>query len=279
MFVHKSGHLKLRAIQAWWPENLEAVRPLLNQAPVVMLWQCPEPLVTTFRPWTFRSQPFFSPLIDLSRSEEELWQKLEAKSCRYEIRKAQKLDCVVGLNEEVEAARLLINSSIRRLRYREELGPAQWHELLADHDIFMCRWQGIPVAAHVMLRDFPGRARLLLSGSEDRSNERLRGVIGPANRLLHWHEIQHYKAKGVRFYDFGGCDLHKDSPEYPITQFKLSFGGEVVTEPILYLAKNPGVRAALKGVGAARSLARKIPWPKAWLQAVRSSPKLKSLFR
>lgn len=279
MFVHNSAHLKFKALQVWWPESVEAVRPLLARAPVVMLWQCPESLAPAFRPWTFRTQPFQTPLVDLTQSEESLWQQLEAKSCRYEIRKAQKLECVAAREEDTEAARVLINASIARLRYRQPFTPEHWRASLPGHDIFVCRWQGQPVAAHMMLCDLPGRVRLELSGSEDRANEKFRGVIGPANRLLHWHEMLHYRRAGVRHYDFGGCDLRKDSHEYPITQFKLSFGGQVVSEPILYLAADAGLRTALKGVVALRTLARRIPWPHSWLQTVRTSRRFGSLFR
>ncbi len=279
MFVHKTKYLRLDAMQVWWPPSVQDVRPILDQAPVLMLWQCPERLVRDFHPWVFRTRPFHTPLINLTRSEDELWQSLEPKSCRYEIRKAQKLDLVVSLNDDREAARLLINDSIRRLRYRDQMDETQWQALLPDHDIFLCRWQGTPVAAHVLLRDFPGRARLLLSGCEDRTNERFRGIVGPANRLLHWHELQNYKARAFHFYDFGGCVAPEASAPSSISQFKMSFGGEIIAEPNLYLAKNPGLRTALKGMGAARSALRRIPWPEAWLQALRTRPKLGALFR
>ncbi len=207
MFVHDSRHLRFNAVQAWWPQGVAEVLPFLNQAPVVILWQCPAALAPEFRPWVFQQRPFHTPLIDLRQAEEALWQKLEPKSCRYEIRKAQKMDCVLSCNEETEAGRLLINDSIRRLRYRAELSEKQWH------------------------------------------------------------------------YDFGGCDLDKESETYPVTQFKLSFGGQVVEEPILYLARNPALRAILRGQGAARRALRRIPWPESWLKAARTMPKLGSWFR
>jgi hypothetical protein len=279
MFVHKSKYLKFEALQAWYPPSVKDVDPLLDQAPVVMLWQCPEALAQEFRPWIFRSKPFHTPLIDLTCTEEDLWQKLEAKSCRYEIRKAQKMDCVISVNEDQEAARILINDSIRRGKYRDELSETAWQALLPDHDIFMCRWQGSPVVVHVLLRDFPGRARLLLSGTEDRSHERFRGILGPANRLLHWQELLAYKAKGFSFYDFGGCVLDKEASEYSITQFKLSFGAEIKTEPHLYLAKAPSLRAFLKLGAFVRSTLRKLPWPEAWIRTLKTKPQLGDLFR
>jgi hypothetical protein len=279
MFVHKGTYFGKNMIVAWGPQSVQDVAPFLDQAPVVMLWQCPAPVARELDPWVFRRMPFRTPLIDLSPDEDQLWQKLEPKSCRYEIRKAQKADCAISLNEKGDAARLLINDSIRRLRYRAELGESEWQALLPSHDIFLCRWQTIPMAAHVILRDHPRRARLLLSGGEDRNNERFRAIVGPCNRLLHWHELRHYKAEGFRAYDFGGCDLDKKSPHYSNSQFKLSFGGEVVEEPVLYLAKNPALRAILRARSAAQNALRKVPWPEAWLEAVRTRPKLTSLFR
>lgn len=280
MFVHSSQYLQWPALQVWWPERVAAIEPLLTQTPVVMLWQCPEALVEEFQPWLFRRRGFQTPLVELGHSEEELWQNLEPKSCRYEVRKAQKWDCVITLNEETDVGRLLLNDSIRRLQYRTELSVTQWQELRADHDIFICRWQGTPVAVHVLLRDFPGRARLLLSGSEDRTQEQFRAAVGPANRLLHWHELQHYRKQGFRFYDFGGCSFaDKSSPEYAISQFKMSFGGTVVTEPMLYLAGNPALRLALQGLAGTREALQEIPWPESWLQRLRQMPKLGRWFR
>ena len=164
MFVHKGTYFGKDLIVAWGPQSAQDVAPFLDQAPVVMLWQCPASLARELDHWVFRRMPFRTPLIDLSPDEDQLWQKLEPKSCRYEIRKAQKADCAISLNEKGDAARLLINNSIRRLRYRAELGESEWQALLPAHDIFLCRWQTIPMAAHVILRDHPRRARLLLSG-------------------------------------------------------------------------------------------------------------------
>ncbi|MEI6561021.1 MAG: GNAT family N-acetyltransferase [Verrucomicrobiota bacterium] len=252
---------------------------LLDKAHVVILWQTPQAVIEEVQPYLFRTRSFFTPLIDLALPEDQLWQALEPKSCRYEIRKAQKMECTVLRNEETDVARDLINESIRRLRYRAELGEEEWNALLPNHDIFLCKWQGTPVAAHVMLLDRPHRARLLLSGSADRSDPNLRNVVGPANRLLHWSELQAYKAEGMEVYDFGGCDTDKKSPEYSITQFKLSFGAKVVEEPMLFLAGNPSLRLLLRCHSGIRAALKSVPWPKRWKEMVRTHPRIASLFR
>ena len=94
-----------------------------------------------------------------------------------------------------------------------------------------------------------------------------------------WQELRHYQAAGYRYYDFGGCELDKAAVDYAITQFKLSFGGDVVSEPMLFLAKNPAVRALFRAMGASQRVVRKIPWPERWLQIVRTHPRLANLFR
>jgi hypothetical protein len=276
MLVHNTRYLKLEALVVWWPETTQEVIGFLDRAPVVILWQCPESLAAECRRWVFRRRPFFSPLIDLGRTEEELWHRLEPKSCRYEIRKAQKMECVILRNEETESARALLNDSIRRQSYRPELGQSEWDGLLPTHDVFLCKWEGMPLVVHLLMRDFPGRARLVLSGSVDRNDPRFHKVVGPLNRLLHWHELLRYKAEGFGQYDFGGSPIDKNSPQYSITQFKLSFGAEIATQPHLYLAKKPALRGFLRGIGWLQGGLRIIPWPKTWLAFARAN--LKSAF-
>mgnify|MGYP001386872042 CR=1 FL=1 len=268
MFTQNTRYLRLNAILVWYPANAGEVTACLERAPVVVLWQCPEVLARELRPWVFHTRPFQTPLIDLALTEEQLWQGMD-QLCRRQLRKAEKLEYVISCNEDTEAARLLLNDSIRRLRYRSELGEAEWRALLPQHDIFLCRRQDTPLAVHVVLHDCPSRARFLLGGSADRKDERFRNFVGPANRWLHWHELRYYKTAGFRFYDFGGIELDQSLAE-PIPQFKLSFGGQVVAEPMVYLAKNPALRAAFRGISAARNVARKLPWPQAWLNALRA---------
>ncbi len=138
---------------------------------------------------------------------------MDRESCRPRIRKAERLGCAVSLNQDFDQARALINETIRRLRYRDEVGDAEWQDMLPTHDILVCKCQELPQVAHALLRDFPGRIRQLMSGSADRNDPRFRDTVSPANRFLHWHEIKYYKAAGYRFYDLGGIQLGKSSSE------------------------------------------------------------------
>jgi hypothetical protein len=279
LVYRKHKYLNWDAMTVWWPESAQVVRRFLDEASVVILWQCPESFLPELRPWIFHKRQFHTPLINLSRPQEQLWQDCDPKSCRYEIRKAQKLDCAISCNEDPEAARLLLNDSIRRLHYTTEITPTRWQGMLPQHDVFLCRHQRVPLAAHVILRDPPKRARLLMSGTVDRHDARFRNSVGPCNRLLHWHELCHYQSQGFSTYDFGGCDLDKQAAAWPISQFKLSFGGEITPEPMLYLTRKPALRSGLRLFCAARSALRAIPLPEGLIRAIKARPRLSSFLR
>lgn len=70
--------------------------------------------------------------------------------------------------------------------------------------------------------------RLLHSCSEFRAADKnIRNLIGRANKRLHWEDIIMFKAKGVKYYDWGGVASF-DNPN-GIDNFKMSFGNERVS--------------------------------------------------
>lgn len=267
-----------RSVQAWWPETIEQVQQLINAYPIVMLWQCPDSLKQSVKQWSFRSKLFTTPVIQLSKCSDDIWTGMNQKSCRSEIRKAERLEFVITSNNGRYDSLDLLNESIRRIGYRSELTRKEWDSLLETHDVHTVRFEDTPVATHVIMRHHPYRARLLLSACQDRNNESFRKLIGPANRLLHWHEIQHYQNLGYDIYDFGGCDLDPQHPEYLITKFKLSFGTEILHEHIVYLTADSVLRRQLKFATRIRECLRSIPWPSPMLRYVRKSRNLSSIF-
>jgi len=58
------------------------------------------------------------------------------------------------------------------------------------------------------------------------------------NRFLHWHEICAYREERFATYDLGGI---KEDKTNGITQFKMSFGGEVSKEHTYLCAGIPWV--------------------------------------
>ena len=253
MLTRRDKFLGLESLLVGWPAASPPVLELLSQVAVIKVLQCSATVANELLPYAFHRKSFTTSLLDLSLGEAALWQGLDPKSCRYEIRKAQKLDCVIRHNEETDAAFGLLRAFIDRNQYRAALSPADWEGLLPNHDVFLAKTAGEPIAVHVLLADPPHRARLLLSATVDRNDPRFKNVVGPVNRLLHWHEILYYQRQAVACYDFGGCDLDERSPLYPIARFKLSFGGPTVQEDTLYLAGNRLLRLALRSGRKLRS--------------------------
>ena len=97
-----------------------------------------------------------------------------------------------------------------------------------------------PLCYHAIIGDGV-RAIALYSSSHYRlpSGEDKRNLIGQANRYLHWSEIKYFKERGFSIYDFGGLSLNvKDEALYNIDNFKMSFGGEVVSLYTYYITNS-----------------------------------------
>jgi hypothetical protein len=180
--------------------------------------------------------------IDLSGTLETL-SKGVAKNTRYEIRQAEKLGDRIRIErngpEVTDKFLALFNDFVRSKPEVAAINHSMLRRYEAHADIFMAYLDGNPVCGHVLLRDVEiGRARLLYSASrrfDDRETARLSGTL---NRFLHWHEICAYREERFSAYDLGGI---KEGKADGITQFKMSFGGDVVKEHTYLCAGIPWV--------------------------------------
>jgi hypothetical protein len=180
--------------------------------------------------------------IDLSGTLEAL-SKGVAKNTRYEIRQAEKLGDRIRIErngpEVTDKFLALFNDFVRSKPEVAAINHSMLRRYEAHADIFMAYLDGNPVCGHVLLRDVEiGRARLLYSASrrfDDRETARLSGTL---NRFLHWHEICAYREERFSAYDLGGI---KEDKADGITQFKMSFGGDVVKEHTYLCAGIPWV--------------------------------------
>jgi hypothetical protein len=213
-------------------------------------------------------------LVDLSRSKEEMWAGLKRKSCRADIKKAAKQDPEIILNDQTDAAFRLVNDHIARKRYRSALRQGEWERVLSHGDLFSIRWQERLICTHAVLVDPTGRVRLIMAAEVKPLDEAVRGMVGPMNRLLHWHELNYYKDRGCRYYDFGGLILDESSPAYNVSRFKLSFGGEPIVENVMQLWRGPAARRVLRelaGRDGARGALKAFVQAGARLQSVRET--------
>lgn len=182
-------------------------------------------------------EAFHTIAIDLCQDQDQIFGAID-KDTRYEIRRAEKSDqlSIQLLNDpldylkefcnfynEFAAAKGLQQIALARLTQMTNAG----HFVLSRVDLeqHSLVWHAYYCVA--------GRARLLYSASQFRGKESgLRGLIGRANRYLHWRDILEFKMAGYRIYDLGGWnpDGAEDVEKQRINSFKEGFGGRRVVE-------------------------------------------------
>ena len=258
MLLLDSRFHRISALDVWWPSSADAVTALVSRAPVITVMQCTGHIADALSSLTFRRRPFFTTLVDLSLPEATLWSRLDQKSCRTEINRGGRLGAVIWLNEHLEDSLRLVNGFISRSGYRRTITAEEWKRTLLHSDVFVIQHQGRPVATHVVRVDGVDRARVLIGATVERGADLPGGVIGALNRYLLWHEIGHYRSRGVRYFDFGGVTLDRASALYSIARFKLSFGGDVVEEHVVGLTRGSALRLSLRI--AARTKAQLSRW-------------------
>ncbi len=181
---------------------------------------------------------FNTTVIDLTQSEKEIWKAFDPKSCKYEIRKIQKMadkgeDVKIAENTDIARYIEIANSYIQVKKYLKPLRSWQLEKYMEKGcgDLINIYYNGQLVGGNFYIKDGLSRVRLLYSFNDRFSDETLRKLSGAFMRYLHWRTmIEMYKQQGFRWYDMGGINLDKDSPAYGITQFKQSFGGFLLKE-------------------------------------------------
>jgi hypothetical protein len=180
----------------------------------------------------FRRRAKFTQLIDVEKSDEELLADLGA-STRNEVRRAAKdgVSMEVGASPEEFIAfydQFAVGKGLPRLSAKEI--NSYWPHLLVTKAVF----EGEILVMHSSLLDIEGkRGASLHSASVFRNLEdsTKRRVVGRANRFLHYQDFMKCRDRGMRIYDMGGCSPNTTDVELArITEFKQSFGGELVEE-------------------------------------------------
>lgn len=197
---------------------------------------------------------FRTTVIDLSLSDEQLLKNCDPKSCRYEIRKIQKLvdrdeNVKIKRNSDMEQFMRIANDYIKIRKYSKPLKSWLLQQYIHQQkgDLINIYHNEQLIGGNFYIKDHPDRVRLLYSFNDRFADKEMRRKSGAFMRYLHWHAIKEvYKPQGYRWYDFGGVDLEKDSPLYGITQFKLSFGGTLREEYDYIFATNPLISSIYK---------------------------------
>jgi peptidoglycan pentaglycine glycine transferase (the first glycine) len=180
-------------------------------------------------------------VVDLSLSEEELLDKMSAKSkkgktTRYNINLARRKGIEVSEREDFELAFDTLFGWMKELEEAKEgftnrRSREYLHEMMrrmraagSGHFLF-ASYEGTPLSGAFVLTF--GRKLWFMHGASGKEKRKLQG-----NYLLQWEVMRWAKQRGVTHCDFGGApkpgDRYEDNPYYGVYRFKLGFGGDVV---------------------------------------------------
>jgi hypothetical protein len=178
------------------------------------------------------AEKFVTLLLNLQESEEEI-RKHFKKNNKYEINRAQKKDNLAisiyfdEITDEILGQYFESYNDFARERNFTLMSYPVLKYYVAENkfalsNISNSKGQILIWHSYIVGKN---RVRLRTSNSINISNED-KGLIGRANRLLHWKDIQFFKNREFDLYDFGGWYPGKDDQKKSgINAFKESFGG------------------------------------------------------
>lgn len=194
----------------------------------------------------FRSRPvpgaqsrnFYTLLIDLSRTEEQLRAQLSDDTA-YKIRRARDRDKIICEQCDVHDPAVLdrfeqVYTVFAAMKQLPALNRARLESLARAGvlDLSVAKDpQGNALVYHANYCDGRRATQLELpSLYRALPDSAARNFSGRANRYLTWSNILRYKAQGLKFFDFGGWHLGTDPEMLSINDFKRGFGGQVARE-------------------------------------------------
>ncbi|MGD0784735.1 MAG: hypothetical protein ABR969_02865 [Sedimentisphaerales bacterium] len=203
-----------------------------------------------------KSYKSMTSIINLGCSQEELWQNLDPKSCRYEIRKVLKMldegqNLQVKDESDIEKFLVLANNYIIEKGYSNPLTLNHFTRYLDYNcgELLTVYYENKLLVGNFYIKDYPSRVRLLYSFNNRFEDKNIQQLSGAFTRYLHWYAmIERYKKQGFHSYDMGGVDLAPDAPTHGISKFKLSFGGKVVEEDNYVFVRNRLIEKAYKAL-------------------------------
>ena len=171
-------------------------------------------------------------IIDLTKSEDELWQGIRKKYSRKPIEDGYKAGVVVKQDEEFgEFERIYKSFRKQKNIIADDLS------IFSQGMLFSAYYKNKMIAGHIFVGDGKYMRSLVAASNRfDFEKGKDRRMVGAANRILFWEAIKHAKERGYESFDLGGITSPNESGEYDsLAEFKMSFGGEL--RPCFYYFK------------------------------------------
>lgn len=215
-FLAKSGSFYSRK-QVWFYDGISAVELANN----TIFFQS-KPLKGV--PTVYNNK-YETSVIDLSQSNEDIFQNIKRSTTKNEIRKAEKMGMTTVFYDQPSAEEVALYFETYQ-SFCEALGLVKTDrdtvQSIVDSNHFCIAhvlFEGQVISSHTYIFD-EERFRLLNSYYSMEFQDLKERAFG--NKLLHLNAIYYAKALGLKLYDLGGIDM-ENVPG--ISKFKLSFGG------------------------------------------------------
>ncbi|MBI5873360.1 MAG: hypothetical protein HZB36_04365 [Candidatus Omnitrophica bacterium] len=165
--------------------------------------------------------------IDLTQPLETIWKKMDEKSCRYSIKRAEREGILV--RQAVFKDYKKFYDLVKHFNRQKKLpspGPRDIGLWQKHGTLFIAQSQGNMLAGNLYFAD-DNSIRWIVGASKRFEAGINVSSIGWANSLLIWEAIKYAKQKGIKEFDLGGCYVGQDknNPRYSITLFKEKFAG------------------------------------------------------
>ena len=186
----------------------------------------------------FQKSEFTTQIIDLSKDIDSIWKNMHAKSCRYKINRSIREGVEIRKSDDFHGFYIMYLSFIKS-KSLEEIGYSL--DRLKKYGVLYTAYYNKELIAGQIYIQSADSSYLLLAGSTRLTNTKaIKKIIGFANKHILWEAIKDAKKQGIREFDFGGIykGENPDPERDRINNFKLSFGGDIVTKYIYYRPYN-----------------------------------------
>jgi len=205
----------------------------LGSAKIIRLWQTEADLLDA--PFVVERHIFRTSWVDLSKSLDSVFKEM-SRTSRNEIHQAEKkfqgrLNISSNGGPAATKQFLSLYNKFARLKGQQfPLSSRRLSEYLRVGELWLLTLDNQLRCGHVFLHD-PSlkRVRLIFSATTRLDHSDDTHASSALNRYLHWQEMQHYKARGVDIFDFGGIG-QETAATNSIARFKLSLGGRPIQE-------------------------------------------------
>ncbi len=182
----------------------------------------------------------FTSIIDLTQDLDSIWQNMNRDTQRH-ILKAEKKGVKVQSSENYEEFYKIYKSFMKRKKISPLFGIFRYlgvgevniNIMKKFGTLFLAEYNDEIISGRVYLEG-DSSIKSWISASKRLEVDKMKmKLISHANRLLHWDTIKYAKEKQLMEYDFGGIfskkEVEEDKNKNGIRNFKIGFGGEIVT--------------------------------------------------